>query len=337
MRWLLEKRSGVGTGDVGFGVGDLLRRRPVHRQARPFPAQDIEGLPDALVLRRHRTHDEAGVIQRHQVGGDGIGEAALLPHLLGEPRRETAAAEDVVHDIGGEEIGIVPLEAFMAEQHHALGDIAVDDDGRAAIGRRGLGDGGQIGLLRQRAEGLVQQHAQIRRGDVADHADDQIVAGEDALHIGAEILDGDRLEARLGAAGLAAIGMAGIAQTPPGAVGDGRGIADIAGDGAQELAAEPLHRIGVEARLGQAKPKQIERPIAILRQGAEAAAELVHAGIEAPVDGEVVERLLEPAESRSPAPSSSRPDSRLVRPSLPAGSSTEPPRKARLSEIRGML
>ena len=62
---------------------------------------------DLGVARADAAQDEAGVVERAQIGADRIGEAALLAHLGVEPRIEAAAAQDVVHDQGRVEIGIV--------------------------------------------------------------------------------------------------------------------------------------------------------------------------------------------------------------------------------------
>ena len=166
---------------------------------------------------------QPAVIERHQVGGDAIGEAALLAHLLGEPRGEAAAAEDVVHDIGGEEIGIVALDAVMAEQHHALRDVAIDDDGRAAgppVRPRRCDRQARLSPAARRRSGRAA--AQLRRRRCRRPRRSirlsraktrwRCKRARSSTVIG--------LQARRRAAGRAAIGMVGRAPAPPGAAGD---------------------------------------------------------------------------------------------------------------------
>ncbi len=104
---------------------------------------------------------------------DRIGEAALLAHFLVEPRRQSAAAEDVVHDIGSHEVRIVAANAGAAERHHGLRHVERHERALRRLGGLDLGDRRQAGLGRQCAECLVQQLAERVGVDIADHGDAQ--------------------------------------------------------------------------------------------------------------------------------------------------------------------
>ena len=72
----------------------------------------------------------SAVIERQQVGIDRIGEAALLAHFLVEPRGERAAAQDVIDDEGGDEVGVLARNAGAAESHHRLRHVEFDVERR---------------------------------------------------------------------------------------------------------------------------------------------------------------------------------------------------------------
>src|SRR3546814_3532582 len=69
--------------------------------ASPLLADEVEGFADPSVLGRGAAVDQVAVVVAGEVGVDGVGEAALLAHLLDQARGEAATAEDVVHNIGG--------------------------------------------------------------------------------------------------------------------------------------------------------------------------------------------------------------------------------------------
>src|SRR3546814_11426473 len=79
-------------------------------------------MPHSFPTLRSSDLDQVAVGVAGEVGVDGVGEAALLAHLLDQARGEAATAEDVVHDIGGVVVWIVARDAFMAERHHRLWD-----------------------------------------------------------------------------------------------------------------------------------------------------------------------------------------------------------------------
>ena len=60
-----------------------------------------------------------------------------------------------------------------------------------------------------------------------------------------------------------------------------------------DLGADPADRLGIEARLGQRQPEQLEGSIAMFGLRLEGAAEVVAVGVEAEADGQLVEPSLE--------------------------------------------
>src|SRR3546814_20729864 len=90
------------------------------------------------------------------VGVDGVGEAALLAHLLDQARGEAATAEDVVHDIGGVVVWIVARDAFLAARHHRLWDRLGDHSRLALVLPLRLADPGGTGLFRAHLDGVVE-------------------------------------------------------------------------------------------------------------------------------------------------------------------------------------
>src|SRR3546814_9191226 len=77
-------------------------------------------MPHSFPTLRSSDLDQVAVVVAGEVGVDGVGEAALLAHLLDQARGEAATAEDVVHDIGGVVVWIVARDDFLAERHHRL-------------------------------------------------------------------------------------------------------------------------------------------------------------------------------------------------------------------------
>src|SRR5262249_61858718 len=89
----------IGSLEMGFGCGDYRLGRSVLGEAANLALDELDGLPGGVRARRRGAQQQRGAIEPDQAVGDAIGEAALLPHLDVEPRREGATAEDVVDDI----------------------------------------------------------------------------------------------------------------------------------------------------------------------------------------------------------------------------------------------
>ena len=193
-----SNRERVGPGQVALGVGELLGGRALLGNPPELALDHLERLADRLVLGRHAADEDRPVLVGIEVGMDRIGEAALLAHLFHQPRGEAAAADDVVEHISGDEVGVFPRDAAMAELRHRLRHVHLDDLLRRAERRIGVGHRGELGTSRERAEDMVKRLAERRSVDVADHRDHQLVAGEHAVDIGLQVVvrdGGDRFAA----------------------------------------------------------------------------------------------------------------------------------------------
>src|SRR3546814_2596175 len=84
--------------------------------------------------------------------------------------------------------------------------------------------------------------------------------------------------------------MLAIHQPAQHAPGDVVGIFCLARQAGDDLAADALDRLLVEARLGQRQTQQLEGTVSVLRQGRQRAVEAVEPGLEAQADREIVER-----------------------------------------------
>ena len=106
------------------------------------------------------------------------------------------------------------------KRHRGLRNVEIDHDAAAEPLRRDARDRQQLGLGRQRAEGVVDEPAGGRGIDVADHRDLERIAREHALDVAAKIVGGDVRHRLERAVHLARIGMAREGRVPPGAAGD---------------------------------------------------------------------------------------------------------------------
>ena len=86
-------------------------------------------LPGALIARRRRADQDRGALGVGQVGVDAVGEAALDPDFLLEPRSRRSAAQDGVQDEGRKEIRVVPRHARQAEYELRLRNVHGDVHG----------------------------------------------------------------------------------------------------------------------------------------------------------------------------------------------------------------
>src|SRR4029077_8142170 len=82
----------------------------------------------AVCARRRGTEKQRGVFVPQQAVVDRISKTALDANFAGEPGGERAAAENVVDDVGGEEIRIVARDTDAAEIDHGLRHVEVDID-----------------------------------------------------------------------------------------------------------------------------------------------------------------------------------------------------------------
>ena len=259
--------QGIFARQIGLGGVEFLGRDAFGRHARPFGADDLDRLGDAVVGRRHAAHVDGGQVLGQEVGIDAIGQAALFADFRHQAAFEPAAAQDMIQHEGGEEIGVVAFVSHVAEDRDGLrrveghdGDTPFDaDGGRPGDGRAGLG---------QIAQQVVQQHAQFFRGDVAHGAHEHPVARQRAAMGGDQIVagqGGDALQRPLAVAG---VGVIAIGHPGEGGTGDVVRIGQVGPQARQHLLAHPFDGVGVEAGLGQGQFQHRRRLIAVFGQEA---------------------------------------------------------------------
>ncbi len=107
-----------------------------------------------------------------------------------------------------------------------------------------------------------------------------------------QIGGGDALHGIERAKRLAPVRMVGEGDLPPAAAGETAGIGDLAPQRRHFLAAHALQRIGIEARLGQRQPQQIEGLVAMLVKGAQGPMEIIATDAKAQLDGVLLQPLV---------------------------------------------
>src|SRR5690606_21122812 len=158
----------VRTGEIGLGRFEFLCGRALACHALDLSLDDLERFGRPPVLGCRAADEESRMVERCEIAVNGVAEAPLLAHLLGQPRGEAAAAEDMVHDVGGNEVRMVTLEAGVAELDLGLRDVHRDDPADGPRLHLGFGNLAERRGLRQRTEGLVELRRQRRSIDVAD-------------------------------------------------------------------------------------------------------------------------------------------------------------------------
>ena len=199
----------------------------------------------------------------------------------------------MVDDIAGHEIGIAARQPDAAEGDHRLRHVEIDHDAAAQPARGGVGDGHPPGFGRQRAEGGVDEAGHALGVDVADHADLEVLARQDAPGIALEIVDGDAGHRFERADHRPPIGMAGEGRLPPDLAGDVIGARALALQARDGLPAHPLDVARIETRRGQREAKEMERLVLVFLQRAQGAADIIAAGLEGELDRAPLETILE--------------------------------------------
>ncbi len=282
---------------------------------------EIDRFVGAVGAGRGAADQHGGMIEPDQAVGDRIDQAALLAHFLIEARVRRAAAENVIDEIGGHEIGILARDAGTAEIDHRLRHVERDIDAAAEPLRRGVLDRHQIRLFRQRAEHAIEERLQGLGVDVADDGDFQIRPRQHLMRIGFEIVDGDGLQRFLRAVDRPAIGMALERGLPPALAGDIARARRLPPQDRQQLGAIDLD-IGRRRNAARSKPAAADRrprrdfPSSVRsapRTLSRSALKLISMALRS-------RRSANALESRSPAPSSSRDATKLAVPALPGGS-----------------
>ena len=166
---------------------------------------------------------------------------------------------------------------------------------RPAASMRAGATGRDLALGRQRAEHLVEQRAERRRIDIADHADLQFVAREHAAGIGLEVVARNQRNRFQRAVERTSVRMIRKRRAPPQAVADIVRVRGLAPQRRQHLLAIALDRVGVETRRVEREPHQLEAFVHLVAQDAKRAAEIVALHAKAEFDGGTVHALLKGA------------------------------------------
>ena len=225
----------------------------------------------------------------HEPGRDAIGKAALFADLLHQPAAEPAAPENLVEHQRGVPVRIVALQPGLAERHRALRHGAALDEQRAAIARGCLGQDRVALAFRQIAENAVKKRRQLRRGNIADGADDERVALELARRERDQIVARDRRDGRPAAGGIPAIGVPFERLDHPQAARQRARIAGLFLQGGQRLGADAFDRLVGEMRLGQGDAQQVRALFPVGLEHAKGPVELVMPGRKAHLGREFVE------------------------------------------------
>ena len=119
--------------EVVLGARDGVVRH-VRLEVAQHVEDDAHGLLDRLLPRAEVDGGEAGVGVQRGVRVHGVGEAALLAHLL-EEVRAPRAAEDGVDDEDGVAVRVAALGARTAEAHVVLLGVLLREPGHVAVVR----------------------------------------------------------------------------------------------------------------------------------------------------------------------------------------------------------
>ena len=181
----------------------------------------------------------------------------------------------------------------MAELRHRLRHVHHDDLARGPERRGGVGDRRERGVLRQCAEHMIEGAAESFGVDVADHGDDQPVAGEDAADVVLEVPRPDGGDRRHGALDRAPIGMVLEGEAVPGERGHRFRIVLVEFQPGNDLRLHALDRVRIEARLRQRQAQQVEGLVLVGREHLHIAEHHVAARVEVDAHGKRLQALLE--------------------------------------------
>ena len=153
--------------------------------------------------------------------------------------------------------------------------------------------GGEAGLGRQSAEGLVEQLAERDRVDIADRGNPQRILGQHAADVVLHVSDIDLRNAFQGAVGLPAVGMVAKGDFQEFAAGQRGRIGGVAPQPGKNLRANALVVGALEMRRRQRHPQQVEGLVLVILEHAQAAAEIIPRRTEAQFDGAAVKAFME--------------------------------------------
>ena len=201
----------------------------------------------------------------HKVGIDAIGQPAFFAHFLHEAAFEGTAAQDVIEDEGCKEIGIIPVNARLAEYRHGLRRGKRHDVG-AAIERHPGRAGKRRACRRKVAQKGVEQACEFFRRDVTDGAHIDAVACKRALVRGQQVVAGQGAHGFDRAILRHAIGVVAIDHRIEPFACDGARVFFVRLQDRQQLGPHPRDRVLVKARGHKAVAQQRDGLIAVFRQ-----------------------------------------------------------------------
>ena len=223
---------------------------------------------------------------------DGIGKAALLAHFSPETRGKAAAAEDMVQHTRRHVHRVLAGDAGQGEVERRLRDINVDDLARTEPLRDHIAHEDQRRRCRQTAKGRLDGPCQFVRRNRANGDDPEVGAREELGMLRDDLGAGDLGEFRDAPIRRQAIRVPGIGARGQCVAGAGRRIRFVALEAGDDLRADALDCILIEARRLQRQPQQFEGRRDILGQRAERTVEAVATGIEREFDRLFLELLL---------------------------------------------
>jgi len=167
----------IRAGQIGLGIAQFLGADAIVADARPFVANDADRFGDTIIGRGHRPDPKLCGVLVGQIGIDPVGQPALFAHLGDQTAFKAATAQNVVQDIGREEIGIIAINAGLAEHGNRLRCFKVhnfDAAGKVYICRAGQ----RCASCRQIPKKIVQEAFQLICGNVTDRADENPILGQ---------------------------------------------------------------------------------------------------------------------------------------------------------------
>src|ERR1044072_1535808 len=81
---------------------------------------DLDGRPGVRGVDRCGGHEGTRMLVRDKTRPDGIRQSAILADSLVKARGERPAAEDLVRNVGGDEVGVASLKAGSADPDDGL-------------------------------------------------------------------------------------------------------------------------------------------------------------------------------------------------------------------------
>src|SRR5262249_48031813 len=114
--------------EIGLRRGQLFGGRTGFGHPLGFLLDNGERIRRRLGTGGGAPEKKGRPLEPDKAAGYAVRKPAFLAYLFVKPRRETAAAQNMVHDIGGHELRIAARDAGPTERHHSLRDIDVDHD-----------------------------------------------------------------------------------------------------------------------------------------------------------------------------------------------------------------